>query len=173
MKKILVALILGLSTFSVTAQKELTLEDAVMNQYRAYYPERSVMVTWIPNTSNYSFLSSDYQILKKGNIKNDKSVDLITAAKVSELTGEQIRWMNVLSWKNSNEFYIKGGEHYFSINISAKSSTKLTSVPKTGASEDFNASSNQTAYTIDNFVVAPICCRWTSNRLELLRNYVW
>ena len=60
MKKILVALILGLSTFSVTAQKELTLEDAVMNQYRAYYPERSVMVTWIPNTSNYSFLSSDY-----------------------------------------------------------------------------------------------------------------
>jgi dipeptidyl-peptidase-4 len=150
MKKIFIALVIGLGSFSVTAQKELTLEDAVMNQYRAYYPERSVMVKWIPNSANYSFLSSDYQTLKKGNVKNDKSVDLIDATKVSELTGEKVRWMNVISWKNANEFYIKGGSNYFVINISAKTATKVTAVNETSQNEDFNAESSQTAYTVDN-----------------------
>ena len=72
MKKILLLLLIGITANVVNAQQELTLEDAVLQQYRKYYPESTNMVQWIPGTQNYSFLSADYQALLKGNAKNDK-----------------------------------------------------------------------------------------------------
>ena len=133
MKKILFTLFIGLSTFTISAQKELTLEDAVMNQYRAYYPKNTVKVQWIPNTSNYVYLSNDYQTLLKGNTKNDKTIELINTATVSELTGQKLGWLNIVSWENQNEFYIKASTNYYKINIPKKEATKIATVLEKGA----------------------------------------
>ena len=66
----------------------------------------------IPETNFYTFLSSDYQTLLKGNLKNDETETLITAKELSEITGEKVAWVNVLEWQNSNQFYIKAGQKY-------------------------------------------------------------
>lgn len=150
MKKLLFTLFIGLSAFTLTAQKELTLEDAVMNQYRAYYPKNSVKVQWIPNTANYAYLSSDYQTLLKGNTKNGKIIELINASTITELTGQKLSWLNILGWENENEFYIKAGPNYYKINLPKKEAIKLAVVPKNGGNEDFNPAIQSTAYTIDN-----------------------
>jgi dipeptidyl-peptidase-4 len=153
MKKILFTLFLGLSTFTITAQKELTLEDAVLNQYRAYYPENTVMVQWIPNTQNYSYLSADYQTLLLGNTKNGKIIELIKTSEVNVITGQKMSWLNVLGWENSNEFYVKEGKNYYKINLEQKSSIRLNTVPTSPVkieNEDFNPLIKSTAYTVDN-----------------------
>jgi dipeptidyl-peptidase-4 len=153
MKKILFTLFLGLSTFTITAQKELTLEDAVLNQYRAYYPENTVMVQWIPNTQNYSYLSADYQTLLLGNTKNGKIIELIKTSEVNVITGQKMSWLNVLGWENSNEFYVKAGKNYYKINLEQKSSIRLNTVPTSPVkieNEDFNPLIKSTAYTVDN-----------------------
>jgi len=150
MKKILLILFIGLTTVNVSAQKELTLEDAVMNQYRAYYPKNSTMVKWIPNTSNYSFLSADYQTLKKGNVKNSKVIDVITTAEVAKLTGEELRWLNISDWKSATEFFIKAGASNYVINVVSKTATKINTVAKDAENGDFNMASGNTAYTIKN-----------------------
>ena len=67
MKKIFLFLVLGISSVAMFAQETLTLDDAVMNQYRKYRPESTIMFSWIPNTENYAYLSADYQTLLKGN----------------------------------------------------------------------------------------------------------
>ena len=67
MKK-LFASILFLLPVLVFAQKELTLSDAVMQQYRAFYPKHTFGFSWIPGTADYAFLAADYQSLKRGNI---------------------------------------------------------------------------------------------------------
>ena len=150
MKKILITLFIGLTALSVSAQKELTLEDAVMNQYRAYYPKNTTMVKWIPNTANYSFLSADYQTLKKGSVKNNKISDVITASEVAKLTGEELRWLNISEWKSKNEFYIKAGNSNYVINVSSKTATKINTVDENAENGDFNTASGNTAYTIKN-----------------------
>lgn len=150
MKKILVTLFIGLITVNVSAQKELTLEDAVMNQYRAYYPKNSTMVKWIPNTSNYSFLSADYQTLKKGNVKNSTTSDIISASEIAKLTGEELRWLNISEWKSSNEFYINAGNSNYVINVDKKTATKINDVDENAENSDFNTASGNTAYTIKN-----------------------
>jgi dipeptidyl-peptidase-4 len=150
MKKIFLTLFIGLGAFSVTAQKELTLEDAVMNQYRAYYPENSVMVNWIPNTDNFAYLSSDYQTLLKGNVKNDKTSEIITATELSAWTTKEVRWINVLEWENENIFYTVLDGVYYEVNVSKKSARKITTVPENGENSDFNSKNQHVAFTIDN-----------------------
>lgn len=150
MKKILVTLFIGLTTLNVSAQKELTLKDAVMNQYRAYYPKNSTMVKWIPNTSTYSFLSENYQTLKKGNVKNSTTSDIISASEIAKLTGEELRWLNISEWKSSNEFYIKAGTSNYIINVASKTATKVNTVNDSAENSDFNTASGNTAYTIKN-----------------------
>ena len=55
-----------IALFGLTfAQQELTLEDAVMQQYRKFYPERITGFSWLPNTTNYVYLSSDRGTLYK------------------------------------------------------------------------------------------------------------
>ena len=150
MKKLILLLFIGLTTLTATAQKDLTLEDAVMNQYRAYYPKNTTMVKWIPNTANYSFLSADYQTLKKGSVKGTSTSDIISASEVATLTGEKLNWLNISEWKNANEFYIKAGTSNYVINVSKKTATKLNTVNKKAENEDFNIATSTTAYTIEN-----------------------
>ena len=149
MKKLILTLFIGLTALTSTAQKELTLEDAVMNQYRAYYPKNTPRVQWLPNSNNYVYLSADYQTLLQSSPKGTKSTELISAATVAKLTGQKVGWLNILKWENDNEFYIKAGRNYYRVNIPKKSAFKINSIPEKAANLDFNVS-GKTAYTIDN-----------------------
>ena len=115
MKKLLLFLFIGITANVAQAQQELTLEDAVMQQYRKFYPESTNMVQWIPGTDNYSFLSADYQTLLKGNAKNDKTSTIITTAELATMTGRQPRYVNVAEWVDENSFYTTIGEQYLSL----------------------------------------------------------
>ena len=151
MKHLLNILFVGLIGFTVNAQqKELTLNDAVMQQYRAYYPERTLMFKWIPGTTNYTYLSSNYQTLIKGNIKNDKTEEIISTTDINKITGEKIPWMNVMSWKNDNQFYIKAGHKYYLINVSEKTGAVINKENRAAENSEFSAASGMVAFTIDN-----------------------
>ena len=70
--------LLFISLFGLTiAQKELTLDDAVMQQYRKFYPERITGFSWLPNTTKYVYLSSDRGILYKSSPATKKEEVLL------------------------------------------------------------------------------------------------
>lgn len=150
MNKLLLFLFIGITGVSVQAQKELTLEDAVLQQYRKFYPENTIMVNWIPGTSDYSFLSSNYQTLRKTNAKKNKVVDLITVAELNSLTGEQFSYAKVLAWKDATSFYTSAGGKYFLINVTAKSVTRLGELPEKAENDELCLANNYVAYTVDN-----------------------
>lgn len=151
MKHILNIFFITLVSFSIHAQKEeLTLSDAILKQYREFYPQRTLMFKWIPQTSNYTYLSSNYQSLMMGSIKGDDETELINTTDIQKITGEKIPWMNVLEWKNDNQFYIQAGHKYFLINISDKTGNLVSKANKLAENSDFNTFSGKIAYTIEN-----------------------
>ncbi len=150
MKKLLLFLFIGITANVAQAQQELTLEDAVMQQYRKFYPESTNMVQWIPGTDNYSFLSADYQTLLKGNAKNDKTSTIITTAELATMTGGQPRYVNVAEWVDENSFYTTIGEQYFLINLKEKTSEAIASYPSASGAVDFTSASKSLAYTVEN-----------------------
>ena len=50
------------------SQKDLNLDDAVMNQYRKYAPDRVANFEWIPASNDYSFLD-------EGRTKQKKTIE--------------------------------------------------------------------------------------------------
>ena len=58
MKLILPCILLVFSNFLVS-QKDLNLEDAVLQQYRKYAPDRITSFQWLPNSTKYSYLNKD------------------------------------------------------------------------------------------------------------------
>ncbi|MEO9532710.1 MAG: DPP IV N-terminal domain-containing protein [Crocinitomicaceae bacterium] len=148
--KSLVIAFIALIGFTAVGQQELTLSDAVMGQYRQFYPKSSIMVNWIPNTKTYSFLSGDYQTLKMSNVKKASSTDLITTAELAKLTGQNFGYVKVLEWKDENSFYTESNGKYFLVNVATKTSKALGELPEDGANSKMHAASGHIAYTIDN-----------------------
>jgi dipeptidyl-peptidase 4 len=137
----------GLSTYS---QKELSLNDAVLGQYRQFYPSRTNMVKWVPNTKTYSFLSDDYQTLKIGNVKKASSIDLLTTGDLKSITTEDFSYVKILSWKDENNFYTSAKNKYFIINAKAKTGRMICELPKEAENDELCSTNNHVAYTIEN-----------------------
>lgn len=145
-------LIIGLFIgFSLIAQKdELTLKNAVLQQYRGYYPERTLMFKWITETNDYSYLSSDYQTLMRNSAKGDKEKAILTTTDLENITGSKPQYVNVMSWLNTNEFYTKISNKYYRINVAKKSGYLVCKVEDGVENLTFNPGNEQVAYTVDN-----------------------
>ncbi|MFK8037037.1 MAG: DPP IV N-terminal domain-containing protein [Crocinitomicaceae bacterium] len=158
MTKLLSGFLMLFIAFNLQAQKtELTLKNAVMQQYRGYYPERTLMFKWIEGTNNYSYLSSDYQTLMKGSIKSKEGEAIFTTTDIEKITGEKAPYINVMKWINPNEFYTKIGSKYYRMNVSKKEGQVVNKVKGEVENEKFNTFSEDLAYTIDNNI-------YTSNK---------
>ncbi|MCG8577978.1 MAG: S9 family peptidase [Flavobacteriales bacterium] len=132
------------------AQQELTLEQAVLQQWGSFYPQHTAAVKWIPGTSNYSFVSADYLTLKKGNVKNDKAEDLVTLAELNDWTGMTFPWMRIDRWKDENSFYAHNAGKFFLVDIAAKKATALVELPDGADNAEMCYENMQVAYTVDN-----------------------
>ena len=148
--KISAVAIIAFVGLSVNAQKELSLSDAVMGQYRQFYPQSTVMVKWIPDTKTYSYLSADYQTIKIGNAKKSASTDLLTSAEMAEMTGETFGYAKIIDWKDENNFYTSANGKYFLINAALKKSTALGVLPENAVNDEIHFGTGHIAYTIDN-----------------------
>ncbi|MCB9224897.1 MAG: DPP IV N-terminal domain-containing protein [Crocinitomicaceae bacterium] len=150
MNRIIVAAWIVFSGFTGFTQKELTLKDAVMQQYGRFYPDRTVMVEWIPGTKTYSYLSADYQTLKMGNVKKSASTDLLNTGDMAKMTGETFNYVNVMEWKDENHFYTSAGNKYFLINAATKTADQLAVMPENAENAKLCSVNGKVGYTIDN-----------------------
>ncbi len=139
---------IGFSVFS--QEKEISLEDAVLQQWRGFYPDGTVMVNWIPDTKEYSFLSNNYQTLRRGNAKKSSVSDIITTTELTKITGESFGYVNVIKWADEKSFYTGTGGKYFLINTKEKTSTALAVLPEVAENDVLCTSNNAVAFTIDN-----------------------
>lgn len=133
-------------------KKELTLKDAVMNQYRAYGPDRMNGFRWIPNTDCYTFFSKNYQTLYKSSVKNSKDQEWFTIQNVNSALGSELTSFYGLEWKNENEFFINDGSKFYSFNTVTSKGTLLFGLDETSENALFHDLSGNIAFTKGNNV---------------------
>ncbi|GAA0876229.1 DPP IV N-terminal domain-containing protein [Wandonia haliotis] len=148
-------LILTLVTLPVLfAQKELTLEDAVMNQYRGYYPEHVFGFNWLPESSDYAYLDGYVNmVIVSGKGKTER----ISIKEVSKVTGEDIMWFSGLQWKDASSFYIADNNKYFLYNYKTGEGEKTLEFDALAENGELEIVTGAVAYTIDNnlYVATP------------------
>ncbi len=153
MKKALLLIFCCLVNLTLTAQKALNLEDAVLNQYRAYAPDRIANFEWIPGSSEYSYLVEQRTKIVKSNAKSKEIQDVITIDKVNEILGTNFRIFYSTKWLNKNEILLSNGQSYCIINVANKSGKKIHLLEENASEPAYESNSMKVAYLIDHNVM--------------------
>lgn len=112
---------------STWSQKELSLSEAVMEQYRKLRPDNIANFQWIPGSQDYSFMEDFYSKLIIYNSKRKIRTE-ITIDELNKTFGSSLRWFAGFEWLNTTEFLISDGKSYFSYDYTKKTGKTLLKI---------------------------------------------
>lgn len=135
------------------AQQELTLEDAVMQQYRKFYPERITGFNWIPNTTKYAYLSGDRATLYTSNPSTKKEEVLLNKKELNEILGTDLLGFYPIEFTSENIFIMNDGTSFYEVNIKERTGKTIHSLEGSFSSPLFEPVSKKLAYLIENNVI--------------------
>jgi len=149
MNKLILPLFIFLSTITFAQKKELTLKESVLKQ-RALSPDRVNNFLWIPNSSYYSFCSSDWKTIYKSTLSGEKETELVKIEDIN--SGLKTTFGNFfgMSWLSENELVLNDGQTIAKWNVTSKSGQQLKTSPEKSENHQYHSKSNQLAYTIEN-----------------------
>jgi len=148
LKKILPSICLFIFTsFSFSQKKDLTLEQAVLNQHRGFAPNKMAFFQWIPGTEDYTFLE-DYKKLKRASATNTQVNEIATINEINKVLNANLNWFSGFQWKDSNAFYVNDGQNFYEYNTLTKTGKKIISLNEKAENQTF--SNDKVAFTIEN-----------------------
>ncbi|WP_051285180.1 S9 family peptidase [Aequorivita capsosiphonis] len=149
MKYYIASLFFFLCFLNIQAQeKELTLKDAVLEQYGKFYPEHVTGFQWIPRTNSYVYLKGD--TLKRSNVKSKRMEEQLTIADANQNLGTALKRFSGLTWKNKDAFYLSGDNSYYLYNFNTKKGEFVLKVDEAAENESLQVETGNVAYTIKN-----------------------
>lgn len=149
--KNLFVLIAALFSFvnAVPQQKELSLKDAVIEQYGKFYPERIQGFQWIPGENDYSYLENPTN-LKIESADGKKAAITLSISEVNQTLGSDLKRFSGMTWKDSNSFYLVNGTTYYLYDYKLKQGKKLSEIDSLAQNKTLQKETGNVAYTIDN-----------------------
>lgn len=137
----------------LASQKSLSLEDAVMQQYRAFYPERIIGFNWLPNTTDYVYLSNDQTTLFKSSVSSKKDEVLFSIDDLEEILDTEIYRFYPMQFKSKDLFFMNDGTSFYKVNIKDRKAEILHHLEENANAPLFEPSSGRIAYLINNNVM--------------------
>lgn len=134
------------------AQQELTLSDAVMQQYRRFAPTTLNMFQWVPESDCYAFLSENYQTLMKASVRNTEAREWVDIQTVNNKLGSEFYWFSGLTWKDQNAFWLNDGQKFYEYNTVTEDGKLIHSLSDDSENAVFHEGTQNVAYTRGNNV---------------------
>lgn len=144
---LLFSAIISLTAFS--QKKELTLPDAVMQQYRGFYPTSLTLFQWVPQTDCYSYLEG-YRTLMKANVKDNEAKKELTIQELNEKIDAELVWFSGFQWKDANSFWVNDGKNFYTYNLVDEKGEKIHELSDEAENPTFNEKKQNLAYTVKN-----------------------
>lgn len=153
MKHLVSILFIAVTTVSFAQgyrSTELTLEDAVMQQWRKFYPDQLGGFSWIPNTDCYAYVNSSYQKLLKASMQDTSVREILSIQDVNKVLKSELYSFYGMQWKNENEIWLNDGQHYYSYNLVDDSGKNLHNLDDDAENATFHETTENIAYTRAN-----------------------
>lgn len=154
MKKSLLALafMATLTGSAIGQNKTLTLEDAVMNQWRSFYPKQLRGVAAVPTEAKFTFIDAAKKAYMVQGLKAKRATVLFEQKALAAAFELELRYLPKLTWVDATTFYFSYGGHTGIATIDPKgvlSKKAWLKAPK-GANTEFNLAAKAFAYTKGN-----------------------
>lgn len=149
-KKFLLVLSLMLSISTIGQTKKLTLEDGVLQQNRQFRADKLLGFQWIPNTSNYTYLTDGGKKIVTANSKNSQPTELVSLTEVNKALSADFKSLYGITWKNATTFIITKGTNYYEYAIDSKTGKQIVQLSETAENPTFDNANENIAYTEKN-----------------------
>ena len=149
-KKIIIAFSLFAALTTQAQLKTFTLDEAVMQQARAFRADKLAGFQWIPNTTNYVYYSEGNSKMTQASATDNKAKELVTLAEINSALGTKLKSFAGLEWIDATSFLISENGKYYTYSITSKSGKNIQASSNSDENQTFDATKNNLAFTVDN-----------------------
>lgn len=155
MKNLLISSLFLIMGLSALTQQTLTLEEAVLGQFRQFAPDRIAQLSWLPGTDNYVFVRNDSLVI--GTVKG-KEMKSITREELNGLVKPEKELKNfpAIQWINSTSFFFEHDNVFWRIDMKNRRLTGTTLKPTDAELTEYHPETGGLAFTRENdlFIVS-------------------
>lgn len=135
----------------IAQTQNLSLEEAVIGQWRTYYPAQLYNLTWRGETDAVTFHASDYSTIMELKVGDKEPKALFTAEELSTAAETKLSYLPRIRWENENEFHFNTGGELYRIAWDGKAwKLKSKIIQPEAENIDHHMASDQIAFTKDN-----------------------
>lgn len=153
MKKLLLIALISLSSLtSFTQNKNFTIEEAVMGQWREFYPSNYRNLQWQGNSSYFTF--QDYSNIYQQSVSKSDSIILLTLKDLNNSLqtegSDTLKNLPAINWESETEFHFSTAGSWYAYSILQKKITAQIKLPGDATNITINYSKKLIAFTIEN-----------------------
>lgn len=149
-KKILVFVTFLMALAAQAQVKSISLDEAVMQQNRAFRADKLQGFQWIPNTSSYVYYTDAFTKMMTANTKDNKATEWITLVDINKELGTKLKSFFGLSFIDASTLLIVDGTKYYTYNTTTKVGQLIQSTTDTQENATFDANHQNLAFTEKN-----------------------
>lgn len=149
-KKIILLFSIFLALNSQAQLKTFTLDEAVMQQAKAFRADKLNGFQWIPNTTNYVYYTEGNSKMMQASATDNKAKELVTLAEINSALGTKFKSFAGLEWIDATSFLISENGKYYTYSITSKSGKNIQASANSDENQTFDAAKNNLAFTVDN-----------------------
>jgi dipeptidyl-peptidase 4 len=139
-----------ISFITLSQQKDLTLSESVLQQYRALGPDRMHGFSWLPGSEKYSFLTDKFSAIQVASSTDSKFSEKISISDVNAVLKTEFKNFFGYAWVNSEKILLHTGNEYFEYSVSSKTGRKILSLEEKSEDLDYLIEKEAIAYTLNN-----------------------
>jgi dipeptidyl-peptidase-4 len=149
-KKIIFLFSLFAALTSQAQLKTFTLDEAVMQQARAFRADKLVGFQWIPNTTNYVYYTDANSKMMQASASDSKAKELVTLTEINSALGTKLKSFAGLEWIDASSFLISENGKYYIYSITSKTGKNIQVSSDSEENQTFDSAKNNLAFTVDN-----------------------
>lgn len=131
-------------------QQKLTIDEAVLGQFRQFAPKTIDQLQWIKASDTYSFVKENALFIGKVKGKGIES-KLISLEEINTIRGgEALKSMPEINWISPEKFWFDNGAGFTEIELKTKKADNYCTYKSAYLNQDYHQGSHRLAYTIDN-----------------------
>jgi dipeptidyl-peptidase-4 len=149
-KKILLFVSLFIALTTQAQLKTISLDEAVMQQNRAFRADKLQGFQWIPNTTSYVYYTDAFTKMMTANSKDNKPTELLTLVDINKELGTKLKNFMGASFIDATSLLINDGGNYYTYNVATKAGKLIQATTETQENAMFDANHTNLAFTEKN-----------------------
>lgn len=151
---VFLVIFIGIGSIANAQQKEMSLQDAVIGQWRQFYPKHLANLQWRPKTDMITYRSAKGEKMMQRGLREQQERTLFGIGELSKAMGEELDYIPGIRWESKDVFRMNYRGNLVTLRLKGNTLNveKRLKSPENVANLELHPASQQAAYTRENNV---------------------